>query len=209
MHLQRNGIPLDCSSTLALHDQHPARWKLPTVPPQAHGNKWHTNSWSSQPALASCTTSKDWYTLCCGRHWWSGYCHPRGRSVPPTPCVGGLQPSLLGFVGQLPQYHAKAQVVVHWSYVPALPDPHQAFRQHRCSQQCKITVMRKSLNRWRWRRAGPVCPLVCGKLANRSQRFPCANPENAQVRSTCKPSTLLPSATYIQFCASSVDSISR
>ena len=72
-----------------------------------------------------------------------------------------------------------------------------------------LTVMRKRLNRWRWRRAGPVCPLVCGKLANRSQRFPCANPENAQVRSTCKPSTLLPSATYIQFCASSVDGISR
>ena len=83
------------------------------------------------------------------------------------------------------------------------------FRHHRRSQQCKITVLRKSLNRWRWRQAGPVCPLVCGKLANRSQRFPCANSENAQVRNTCKPSTLLPSATYIQFCTSSVDSISR
>ena len=55
----------------------------------------------------------------------------------------------------------------------------------------------------------PACRLpVASLLANRSQRFPCANPENAQVRSTCKPSTLLPSATYIQFCASSVDSIS-
>ena len=35
MHFQRNGIPLDCSSTLALHDQHLERWKLPTGPPQA------------------------------------------------------------------------------------------------------------------------------------------------------------------------------
>ena len=83
--------------------------------------KWQTKFWSSQPALASCTTSKDWYTLCCGRHWWSGYCHPRGRSVPPTHCVGGLQPSLLGFVGPLPQYHAKAREVVHWSYPGVYP----------------------------------------------------------------------------------------
>ena len=42
----------------------------------------------------------------------------------PSSCVGGLQPSLLGFVGPLPQYHAKAQEVVHWSYVPALAEPH-------------------------------------------------------------------------------------